>query len=426
MVRCFIMALIVLFFLIHLSSAEPLLYDEVLTRPEQIHLSLTGSNSEMMVTWVTRNSTGMPMVEYGLAGGIKRSGQQMQNELGWPKFDQVAVGETDTFIDGGSLHRRLYIHRVKMTGLKPKQEYVYHVGGALGWSDVYFFMTYPDGTTWSPRIVLFGDMGNENAQSLSRLQEETQRGFYDAIFHVGDFAYDMNTDNAHVGDEFMNQIQSIAAYVPYMTCVGNHEGAYNFSNYKNRFTMPGGDGEGMYFRKPVCLRTELKGHGLSRCVTVQCTAQTAMILNTAPTCKTLYIRTGVNLEHSFSAEQLLYKYGVDLHIQAHEHSYERMWPVYNLTVCNGSKSEPYRNPRAPVHIVTGSAGCKEKLDPFFRFHTEWSAFHRDDYGYTRINIINGTHLYLEQVSDDEKGAVIDKMTLIKEHHGSYDCHLGKK
>jgi len=63
---------------------------------------------------------------------------------------------------------------------------VYHVGGALGWSDVYFFMTYPDGTTWSPRIVLFGDMGNENAQSLSRLQEETQRGFYDAIFHVGE------------------------------------------------------------------------------------------------------------------------------------------------------------------------------------------------------------------------------------------------
>lgn len=36
-------------------------------------------------------------------------------------------------------------------------------------------------------------MGNENAQSLSRLQEETQRGLYDAILHVGDFAYDMNS-----------------------------------------------------------------------------------------------------------------------------------------------------------------------------------------------------------------------------------------
>lgn len=26
-----------------------------------------------------------------------------------------------------------------------------------------------------------------------------------------------------VGDDFMNQIQTIAAYVPYMTCPGNHE-----------------------------------------------------------------------------------------------------------------------------------------------------------------------------------------------------------
>ena len=32
-------------------------------------------------------------------------------------------------------------------------------------------------------------------------------------------------DNARVGDDFMNQIQSIAAYLPYMTCPGNHERA---------------------------------------------------------------------------------------------------------------------------------------------------------------------------------------------------------
>lgn len=78
---------------------------------------------------------------------------------------------------------------------------------------------------WKPRIALFGDMGNENSQSLPRLQEETQRGLYDAIIHVGDFAYDMNSDNARVGDEFMNQVQSIAAYIPYQVCPGNHEEA---------------------------------------------------------------------------------------------------------------------------------------------------------------------------------------------------------
>ena len=32
-------------------------------------------------------------------------------------------------------------------------------------------------------------------------------------------------DNALVGDEFMRQIEAIAAYVPYMVAVGNHENA---------------------------------------------------------------------------------------------------------------------------------------------------------------------------------------------------------
>jgi hypothetical protein len=30
--------------------------------------------------------------------------------------------------------------------------------------------------------------------------------------------------------------------------------------------------------------------------------------------------------------ELFYKYGVDVIIEAHEHSYERLWPVYNETV----------------------------------------------------------------------------------------------
>ena len=31
--------------------------------------------------------------------------------------------------------------------------------------------------------------------------------------------------DGQVGDEFMRQIETIAAYVPYMTTVGNHESA---------------------------------------------------------------------------------------------------------------------------------------------------------------------------------------------------------
>jgi len=53
----------------------------------------------------------------------------------------------------------------------------------------------------------------------------------------------------------------------------------------------------------------------------------------------------------FYAHQL----GVDIELWAHEHEYQRMWPVYNRTVYNGSVSEPYVDPKAPVHFITGSA-----------------------------------------------------------------------
>jgi len=64
---------------------------------------------------------------------------------------------------------------------------------------------------------------------------------------TGDFAYNLDSNDALVGDQFMRQIEPIAAYVPYMTTVGNHEGAYNFSNYVNRFTMPNTE-DNMFYR----------------------------------------------------------------------------------------------------------------------------------------------------------------------------------
>jgi hypothetical protein len=45
---------------------------------------------------------------------------------------------------------------------------------------------------WIPHLAVFGDLGNENGRSVPQLQEEAQRGMYDAVFHIGDFAYDMD------------------------------------------------------------------------------------------------------------------------------------------------------------------------------------------------------------------------------------------
>lgn len=45
-------------------------------------------------------------------------------------------------------------------------------------------------------------------------------------------------------------------------------------------------------------------------------------------------------------------------------------------------------------------GCDERHDPFGK-PQPWTAFQNNDYGYSRMNIYNASHLYLEQVSDDK-------------------------
>ena len=67
-----------------------------------------GDPTEMMVTWVTLAPTDYSIVQY--------------NKAGFPLTLQASGGITK-FTDGGSEHRVLYIHRVKLTGLVPDQMY---------------------------------------------------------------------------------------------------------------------------------------------------------------------------------------------------------------------------------------------------------------------------------------------------------------
>lgn len=90
--------------------------------------------------------------------------------------------------------------------------------------------------------------------------------------------------------------------------------------------------------------------------------------------ETTFVRTGLPITHLYALEELFLNSGVDVSIWAHQHSYERLWPIYNFEVRNGSFEEPYRNARAPIHIITGSAGCKEDHAKFKKDQPAWSAF----------------------------------------------------
>jgi len=61
----------------------------------------------------------------------------------------------------------------------------YKVGCSDKWSNTFTMTTLNTGTNWSPRLAIYGDMGSTNAQSLSRLINETNAGHFDAILHIG-------------------------------------------------------------------------------------------------------------------------------------------------------------------------------------------------------------------------------------------------
>jgi len=108
-------------------------------------------------------------------------------------------------------------------------------------------------------------------------------------------------------------------------------------------------------------------------------------------------------------------------LEAHEHSYERLWPVYNETVY----SHNYTNPLAPVHLISGTAGCNEAdwicVNPMLGPKGPWSAF-RDwfpgTHGFGTLQAINSTHLIWNQFLAWIDGPPQDSVTIIQNNHGS--------
>eukprot|EP01089_Gocevia_fonbrunei_P017908 TRINITY_DN595_c0_g1_i1.p1 TRINITY_DN595_c0_g1~~TRINITY_DN595_c0_g1_i1.p1 ORF type:complete len:441 (+),score=95.33 TRINITY_DN595_c0_g1_i1:79-1401(+) len=410
--------------------------------PEQIHLSYPEPKG-ISVTWVTLSLTETKSeVKYGTNS---------------KNYNQSASGYSTTFVDPASL-RMYLIHRVTLKDLTPGTRYYYSCGDPTisnGMSPEFSFVPLEAGTP-NLRLAMYGDFGVKNGadgtHSIKRLINDTEQGLYDLIIHVGDLAYNMNDDEGKVGDTFLNEIQKIAAHLPYQVCPGNHEADFldTFLNYKQRFTMPSyKTNENMYFSFDVgfvhfvSISSE-HYFGLEEIYIAEQYAWVEKDLRKAnenrkkvpwiimyghrpmycsddddfPDCTndTATLREGVDLfgERFFGMESLLQKYGVDMYISGHEHSYERMFPVYQGKVYNGTAG-PYINPGAPVHVVAGAAGCQEDLDRFGGGLGPWSAFRSATYGYGRLTVFNQTTLFWEQVLDLD-GSILDQFYLVKDDH----------
>ncbi|KAK6645388.1 hypothetical protein RUM43_001665 [Polyplax serrata] len=401
-------------------------------------------------------------------------------------FTFRAEGKCRKFTRRSGLTR--YIHRVTLQNLYPNSVYVYRCGSFEGISRIFQFKTFPIGPAWSPRLIIYGDMGWEGAAIVPYLENEIKQNGVDVIAHIGDIAYNMDTDNGRVGDGFLRMIEPVASAVPYMTTMGNHEQAQyvlnelqltkimttmsnlaktprcitknqflltcqplyffsNFSHYKNAFSMPGRS-EGMFYSFDlgpahfVAISTEVyyfPQYGIESIKTQYNWLQNDLTVafknrhnrpwiivlqhrpfycssDTNEDCshERSILRTCCINNNEYGLEDLYYRNGVDIIFAGHMHYYERSWPLYNNEVYNGS-SGPYTNPGATVHIITGAAGMVSGTETASNIDPNKFPFYSRDNSYTVLNIINNTHVCLEQISTTQNGQIIDHMWLIKEY-----------
>jgi len=439
--------------------------------PQQVSLSYPG-DGQMTVRWVTDNETQQSVVLYSTRPGgpyeLTATGTSYTFlNTGWEFRTNIIHVVT---LKGLKPRQRYYY----VCGSPESKDLL---------SKEFSFRALPyAGDSSSPiRFAAFGDFGFENSRSMPRLLNDTLADKYDMVLHVGDIAYNMQDDNGRVGDNFLNMIQPIASQIPWHYCVGNHEQDLldTFHGFKERFVMPMVDDyENMYYSVDVgpihfiAFSTEhyfsledpfvglqydwfvndlikanqnrdkvpwiiMYGHRPLYCsdadlpssnkpknipkkeeddVTAPDPPPSQDCSYEAEKLRDGFDWFGVKI---YGIEDLLYKYGVDLYLCGHEHSYERLFPVYHSKVMNGSLAQPYYNPRAPVHIITGSAGCKEGLERFGPHGLgPWSAFRSSTYGYGRLTVYNSTTLHWEQVLAST-GQIIDEFWMTNTNHGRF-------
>lgn len=432
-------------------------------RPEQLHLSLGLRATEVYVTFATIGEVSDATVNYCRVDNssdecIDKGRIVETARIVWP------VQATDSkwlSITKGPGWRNLYNYRARMNYLEPGHTYKYQVRthtktGSTFYSSSYRFKVKDiSNPETQVTLALYGDLGLINGQSIPRLTDDVDRGKYDAIIHNGDFAYDLDTHHGLYGDEFMRKIEPIAARVPYQVSVGNHEIAANFSYYDSRFSMLNSGGvdfglpnnfyysfnmgpvhfvafstEFYYFldrvgESPLRNQYEWLIKDLENASSPAERALRPWIIvfghrpmycssRSGDDCSNPNnrLRKGLPSSHEYALEKMFYDYGVDVELYSHEHQYERFLPLFDGKIYNGTQLDPYQDPRAPVHIISGSAGCQERLDPFIGTPVTGSVKQIADYGYTTLTA-SQNQLKFKQISDDQDGTVVDEFTITK-------------
>lgn len=373
--------------------------------PQEIHLALTDSLSEMKVMWTTMKNLENPFVEY----------TRVEND--WNDVNKVlkanAVNDTYTVPYNWYPVFNGVIYETNMIQLIPnKQSYKYRVGGfdivnnTIRRSKDYIFKTAPNTNIKNQKntFAMLGDQGTfmvlgfTVTDKLIKLQDELG---IDILHYAGDLSYaGMSTDltpfnNIEEDDEFGHiwdlwgiQNEPLAATKPFMLTPGNHESFYNYTAFNHRYHMPHikSNGNGNYWFSYdygnvhiISISTE-ESFALGSPQMVWVEQDIIKAVNNRDNVPWIVLSLhrpmycsdeGQNnyAERTINLEPLLIQYDIDLVIQGHMHAYERIHPVQKEQVTlypvkrpngEGKLIDVYHSDnKGPIYVVQGNTGAMQ-------------------------------------------------------------------
>eukprot|EP01138_Halocafeteria_seosinensis_P005643 gb/GECG01005769.1/.p1 GENE.gb/GECG01005769.1/~~gb/GECG01005769.1/.p1 ORF type:complete len:624 (+),score=34.21 gb/GECG01005769.1/:1-1872(+) len=442
--------------------------------PQQLRLAIGNSPKEMRVMWTSAKSGGTPKVRVGTSPDMLdasvfsgTTGTYTINDMcnasgiGPANYTSPATDPAN-YIDPGIQND------VLLTGLTESARYYYQVSNGHAnsdWGAVEAFITAPEvGTDKTVQSTVFGDSGVtlplttvvpghhlnwSNFAPAGISKEFLLKSTADLknplnIIHIGDISYAVGY--AVFWEYFMSrQIGTIAARIPYMVGIGNHEYDWPTQPFRPSWSSYGRDSGGEC-GVPYFQRFHMPGPGNSTVRSLYYSFDWGPIHYLVMSTETDFMpgssqykwivndlasvnRTKqpwlvfmghrpmyTSSNHSFSLpmdyhfrtvyDPLMRIYHVDLALWGHVHQYERTAPM-----AHGSEAPAGHG---TVHVVIGNAGNTYQM-PWANVTANsypvpsWIVFRTHDFGIGGITA-NKTHLSFA-MHDDNRFLVHDKFAL---------------
>eukprot|EP01116_Phalansterium_solitarium_P006924 TRINITY_DN19358_c0_g1_i1.p1 TRINITY_DN19358_c0_g1~~TRINITY_DN19358_c0_g1_i1.p1 ORF type:complete len:480 (-),score=165.38 TRINITY_DN19358_c0_g1_i1:262-1611(-) len=443
-------------FLARIVFASVLFCASYAQQAEQLHISLTGRPGEMAVDFVA-HSPGPNLVFWSTSPSFPMPSVPPRHHNSSTDADDSAApvsSATSTWFEynNATLGVTGWMNQALMTGLLPNTTYYYVVGNVTdGFSGLREFINEP--ADRAPIYAVLADFGLYNDESLLSLYKDAALRNFDFVIHAGDLAYDLDSMGGETGNEFMRSMDPYGSRYPVMACPGNHEQAFNFSQYQARFAalamyagVNSGSGSSIFYSFDVGLvhwiafSTEVYNYSYTPSEVAQQLAWMRADLAKANANRKnvpwiiAFAHKGWYMDTTYwvDFDQILQQAGVDLFFCGHVHQYFRFVPnmgTKNLSDpgCANKDFSVYTDPQYMATIVSGAPGNREvlpstcgtpnPLDAAFPLATC-----SPNYGYGYLQVFNETHVHwwwqtTVPISQSPDPSYADDLWLVVNQHG---------